>query len=166
MTTAGDGSGVGSGVGRGVGRGTGGGVGSGLSGANEKPDGVDEALAALGAQLDASIADLESARERVRELQQLRVEGMSWRKIVPREKRPLIVESVTRALDGLGAVGGRFRREEAVALHDEGETIAGIGRLFGVSRQRVSAYLQEHVQLGAARPAGDGAAATTGPPRS
>ena len=28
-----------------------------------------------------------------------------------------------------------------------GETIAGIGRLFGVSRQRVSAYLQEHQQL-------------------
>ncbi|ANY08663.1 hypothetical protein AFB00_23050 [Pseudonocardia sp. HH130630-07] len=108
---------------------------------------VDAALAALGAQIEASITDLESARERVRELQQMREDGLTWQEIVPREKRPLIVETITRALDGLGAVGGRFRREEAVALHAEGETISGIGRLFGVSRQRVSAYLQEHQQL-------------------
>ncbi|MEV1293592.1 hypothetical protein [Pseudonocardia sp. NPDC049635] len=110
-------------------------------------DDADRALAALGAQIDASVADLQSARRRVRELQELRARGLGWREIVPREDRPLIVESITRALDGLGAIGGRFRREEAVALHAEGETIAGIGRLFGVSRQRVSAYLQEHVQL-------------------
>ncbi|MBC3191504.1 hypothetical protein H7X46_10565 [Pseudonocardia sp. C8] len=125
------------------------------AGARAAPGGADAALAALGAQLEASIADLESARERVRELQALRAEGLGWREIVPREKRPLIVESVTRALDGLGAVGGRFRREEAVALHDEGETIAGIGRLFGVSRQRVSSYLQEHVQVQGERAAGE-----------
>lgn len=135
-----------------------------MAGASGGPDDADRALAALSAQLEASIADLESARERVRELQELRAEGTSWRQIVPREKRPLIVESVTRALDGLGAVGGRFRREEAVALHDEGESIAGIGRLFGVSRQRVSAYLQEHVQVQAARAAEQSADAGAGPP--
>ncbi|GAA1858261.1 hypothetical protein GCM10009772_38040 [Pseudonocardia alni subsp. carboxydivorans] len=110
-------------------------------------DDADAALAALAAQLEASVAELSSARERVAELQELRSQGLSWRAIVPREARPLIVETLTRTLDGLGAVGGRFRREEAVALHAEGETIAGIGRLFGVSRQRVSAYLQEHQQL-------------------
>lgn len=110
-------------------------------------DDADAALAALAAQLEASVAELSSARERVAELQELRSQGLSWRAIVPREERPLIVETLTRTLDGLGAVGGRFRREEAVALHGEGETIAGIGRLFGVSRQRVSAYLQEHQQL-------------------
>ncbi len=110
-------------------------------------DDADAALAALAAQLEASVAELSSARERVAELQELRSQGLGWRAIVPREARPLIVETLTRTLDGLGAVGGRFRREEAVALHAEGETIAGIGRLFGVSRQRVSAYLQEHQQL-------------------
>lgn len=129
---------------------------------DDAADDADTALAALGAQLEASIADLESARRRVRELQELREDGLGWRDIVPREKRPLIVESVTRALDGLGAVGGRFRREEAVALHAEGETIAGIGRLFGVSRQRVSAYLQEHAQVEAAR-AGTEQQAEAGP---
>ncbi|WP_224386621.1 hypothetical protein [Pseudonocardia sp. ICBG1293] len=108
---------------------------------------ADAALATLAAQLETSIAELSSARARVAELQDLRAQGLSWRAIVPREERPLIVATLTRTLDGLGAVGGRFRREEAVALHGEGETIAGIGRLFGVSRQRVSAYLQEHQQL-------------------
>lgn len=110
------------------------------------PD-ADSALAELNAQLAASIADLELARERVRQLQGWRADGHGWREIVPQEERPLIVECVTRTLDGLGAVGGRFRREEAVALHAEGESIAGIGRLFGVSRQRVSAYLREHDRL-------------------
>ncbi|GAA1394527.1 hypothetical protein GCM10009613_42720 [Pseudonocardia kongjuensis] len=129
--------------------------GAGSAGNAESADDADRALAALGAQLDASVADLEFARRRVRELQELRARGLGWREIVPREERPLIVETVTRALDGLGAIGGRFRREEAVALHAEGETIAGIGRLFGVSRQRVSAYLQEHVQLQALRAAAE-----------
>ena len=137
MTTAGEGTGA---------------AGAGTHG----PDDADTALAALGAQLEVSIAELEAARERVRELQALRSEGFGWREVVPRENRPLVVESVTRTLDGLGAVGGRFRREEAVALHGEGETIAGIGRLFGVSRQRVSAYLQEHVQVQAAGASGQG----------
>ncbi|OLL71014.1 hypothetical protein Ae168Ps1_5517c [Pseudonocardia sp. Ae168_Ps1] len=136
------------------------GDGSGAAGAgdSDSADTADSALAALGAELDASIADLESARQRVLELQELRSRGLGWREIVPQENRPLIVESVTRALDGLGAVGGRFRREEAVALHGEGETIAGIGRLFGVSRQRVSAYLQEHAQVEAGRAAGQAGA--------
>ncbi|MEJ8277952.1 hypothetical protein [Pseudonocardia spirodelae] len=130
------------------------------------PDDADAALAALAAQLEDSIADLRSARERVAELQGLRADGLSWREIVPRETRPLIVETLTRALDGLGAVGGRFRREEAVALHGEGETIAGIGRLFGVSRQRVSAYLQEHQPAAVRAAAADHAAGgpASGPP--
>ena len=63
--------------------------------------------------------------------------------IVQREERPLVVEAVSRALDDLGAVGGRFRREEARALHDEDVSITRIGKLFGVSRQRVSAILSE-----------------------
>jgi hypothetical protein len=36
---------------------------------------------------------------------------------------------------------GRFRREEALALHREGVTITRIGRLFRISRQRASALV-------------------------
>ena len=71
--------------------------GAGSAGNAESADDADRALAALGAQLDASVADLEFARRRVRELQELRARGLGWREIVPREERPLIVEIVATA---------------------------------------------------------------------
>lgn len=101
------------------------------------------ALRELGSQLDRTLADLAEARRRVDQLERLRADGMSWHEIVTQEERPLVVEAVTRALDDLGSVGGRFRREEARALHREDVSITRIGKLFGVSRQRVSAILQE-----------------------
>jgi hypothetical protein len=99
------------------------------------------ALRELGEQLDRTLAELARARRRVADLERLRAEGTSWCAIVEREERPLVVEALTRALDDLGAAGGRFRREEALALHREDVSITRIGRLFGVSRQRVSAIL-------------------------
>lgn len=101
------------------------------------------ALRELGSQLDRTLADLTEARRRVDQLERLRTDGMSWHEIVTQEERPLVVEAVTRALDDLGSVGGRFRREEARALHREAVSITRIGKLFGVSRQRVSAILHE-----------------------
>jgi hypothetical protein len=100
-----------------------------------------EALRELGAQLDRTMVELSQARERIAELERLRVGGASWRSIVEREQRPLVVEALTRVLDDLGTVGGRFRREEARALRREDVSITRIGKLFGVSRQRVSAIL-------------------------
>lgn len=102
-----------------------------------------DALHALGVQLEQTIRDLQAAGERLDQLAQLRAAGRSWFDIVSREERPLIVETITRALDDLGAVGGRFRREEALALQREDVSINRIGRLFGVSRQRISALVSE-----------------------
>ncbi|GAA1865120.1 hypothetical protein GCM10009836_51760 [Pseudonocardia ailaonensis] len=106
-------------------------------------DPARSALRALDDQLARTIADLTRARERVVELEELRDAGRSWHEIVSHEERPLVVEAVTRALDDLGTVGGRFRRQEAMALQRESVSITRIGKLFGVSRQRVSAILQE-----------------------
>jgi hypothetical protein len=100
-----------------------------------------DALRELGDQLDRTLAELVRARERVAELERHRAAGVSWQTIVEREERPLVVEALTRALEDLGTAGGRFRREEARALHREDVSITRIGRLFGVSRQRVSAIL-------------------------
>jgi len=105
------------------------------------------ALLALDEQLERTIADLTAARERVVQLEKLREDGRTWHDIVSHEERPLVVEAVTRALDDLGTVGGRFRREEAMALQRESVSITRIGKLFGVSRQRVSAILQEGLRL-------------------
>jgi hypothetical protein len=107
-------------------------------------DGADQALDLLRDQLETTIRDLRRAADRVRELQHMRAAGESWRDIVTIEDRPLVVEYVTSALTDLGAVGGLFRRQQALALRREGVSINRIGQLFGVSRQRASVLVKSH----------------------
>lgn len=106
-------------------------------------DPAELALRELGAQLERTVAELRAAGERLELLAALRAEGRSWTDIVSNEDRPLIVETITRALDDLGAIGGRFRREEARALMREDVSISRVSQLFGVSRQRISALVRE-----------------------
>jgi DNA-directed RNA polymerase specialized sigma24 family protein len=89
----------------------------------------------------------EDILRRAGQIQAQRAEGRSWREVVASADEPLIVELVRRNLDALFDAGGRLRRAEAKALHDEGMTMEEIAKTFGVSRQRVSALLKE-------RPAG------------
>jgi hypothetical protein len=109
-------------------------------------DGVDHATVALrqlDQALEASIAELAAARARVETVLAARMSGKPWRDIVSSEQRPLVVESVTSVLDQLSAVGSRFRRAQAQALHREGLSMERVAALFGVTRQRVSALLRD-----------------------
>lgn len=108
---------------------------------NPSEDPAVRALHELREQLAVTITDLGAAADRLAELAELRAAAHPWSDIVLAEDRPLIVETITRALDDLGAVGSRFRREEALALHRECMSISQIGQLFGVSRQRISALI-------------------------
>lgn len=111
----------------------------------DQGDDAGHAVDELRAQLVVTIGELQSAADRLEHLVRLRAAGRSWTDIVSQEDRPLIVETITGALDALGAVGGRFRREEALALRREGLSITRIGQLFGVSRQRISVLVREHL---------------------
>jgi hypothetical protein len=71
-----------------------------------------------------------------------RMAAQSWRSIVESEPRPLVVETLTVALERLSGCGSKFRRAEAAALHRDGMSIEVIASLFGVTRQRVSALLR------------------------
>jgi hypothetical protein len=109
-------------------------------------DGSDHATVALrelDAALLASIAELTAARAKVEMVLAARIAGRAWREIVSVEERPLVVESVTAVLDRLSAVGSRFRRAQARALHREGLSMERVAALFGVTRQRVSALLRD-----------------------
>jgi hypothetical protein len=106
-------------------------------------DAAVQALRALVAQLERIVTELQAVTERADQLISQRAAGWSWREIVDGEQRPLIIETITRALDDLGEAGSRFRREEALALRREQISITRISKLFGVSRQRVSTLLQE-----------------------
>jgi hypothetical protein len=104
-------------------------------------DGAVRALLALRAGLERTIGELSGASVRADQLIDLRRRGHSWVGIVSTEQAPLIVETLTSALEDLGELGSRFRREEALALQREGVNITRIGRLFRVSRQRASALV-------------------------
>ena len=100
------------------------------------------AIEELSAQIRRSIVDLQTADERLTHLAELRARGQSWLDIVSNESRPLVVETITHVLENLGETGGRFRREEALALQRENVSTYRIGQLFGVSRQRISALVR------------------------
>lgn len=102
-----------------------------------------DALRVLDAAMEQTIAELSTARERVGRLFAERTAGHSWHHIVQGEGPPLVVETVTAALDRLSSAGSRFRRAQARALHQGGLSMDKVAGLFGVTRQRVSALLRE-----------------------
>lgn len=104
---------------------------------------ADHALHDLGTQLEQTIVHMRAAGERIDQLTRLRAAGRPWFDIVSRERRPLLVEMITQALDDLGTIGGRFRREQARALQREQVSITRISQLYGVSRQRVSILVRD-----------------------
>lgn len=93
--------------------------------------------------IDSAVDELRLARVRAEHLLVERRGGRSWLDIVSSETRPLIVEQLSSAFATLAAAGSSWRREEAAALRREDVSINRIAALFGVTRQRISALLQE-----------------------
>jgi hypothetical protein len=103
----------------------------------------DEALAALG-DIEAALRDnmrrAEWALRRAEDVRRKRAAGMSYLELAA-EGEPLIVTVVTENLQALIDAGSKLRRAHARALYAEGATLKEIGKLFGVSHQRVSALI-------------------------
>jgi DNA-directed RNA polymerase sigma subunit (sigma70/sigma32) len=102
-----------------------------------------EALRQLDQALDRNIARAHRMKRRIAELEDACMTGRPIKEIVPEEETPLIVQLLTESTEALQEHGSRVRRTEARALHREGMTMDQIARLFGVTRQRVSALLRE-----------------------
>jgi DNA-directed RNA polymerase sigma subunit (sigma70/sigma32) len=105
--------------------------------------GFMKALEDLDGALDQTIEMAERMKRRIRDIRRARDEGRALRDIVPHEATPLIVQLLTESTNLLHSYGNRVRRTEARALHREGMTMEEIAKLFGVTRQRVSALLRE-----------------------
>lgn len=102
-----------------------------------------DALNDLDGALDAGLEMTQRMKRRIDEIRTAYAEGRQLREIVPKEEAPLLVQLLTRSTELLHSYGNRVRRTEAKALHDEGMTMDEIARLFGVTRQRISALLRE-----------------------
>ena len=110
---------------------------------SRETDAFMQALDDLDQALDQTLERTERMKSRIEEIRAVRADGRPLREIVPFEKSPLIVQLITETTNLLHSYGNRVRRTEARALHREGMTMDEIAKLFGVTRQRVSALLRE-----------------------
>ena len=92
---------------------------------------------------DANIERANLIKKRIDDLRSQVASGVSVAQALATEPTPLIVELITENISSLQEVGARLRWSEAALLREEGMTAADIARLFGVSRQRVSALLNK-----------------------
>ena len=110
--------------------------------ADRTEDEVVDALDRAAQALDDNRTRINLALERIAEIVELRLSGMTYAEIAQREQRPFLVELLTMNLAALQGAGNMLRTVTARALRDEGLTMDRIAELFGVSRQRVSALLR------------------------
>lgn len=106
------------------------------------PESADRALEELSAAVLQAQRTLDVVLERAAVLRAGRAAGRAYADLVDEAARPLVVELITDVLDDLARAGAAFRRNEARALHEGGLSHEAIARLFGVTRQRVSALLK------------------------
>jgi len=101
------------------------------------------ALEELDRALDDSLEMATRMKQRIKQIRAGQLAGRPLREIIPGEEAPLLVQLLTANTNLLHSYGTRVRRTEARALHGEGMTMDEIAKLFGVTRQRVSALLRE-----------------------
>lgn len=107
----------------------------------EQPDSLAAFVAAtedLLAVLDQLSAERRPLARRAQQVRKQLASGRSLTDVVQAEEPPLIVATLRESTARFTEAFSRFQRAEARALHDEGMSMERIGRLFGVSRQRVA----------------------------
>ena len=102
-----------------------------------------EALDGLDRALDEHLEMIERMKRRIEDLRHATADGRPLHETVPAEETPVLVQLLTESTNLLQGYGNRVRRTEARALHSEGMTMEEIAKLFGVTRQRVSALLRD-----------------------
>jgi DNA-directed RNA polymerase sigma subunit (sigma70/sigma32) len=102
-----------------------------------------DALDDLDHALDRTLDMASRMKERIEVLRGAIVAGRPLHEVVPAHTTPLLPQLLTESTNLLHTYGTRVRRMEARALHCEGLTMEEIAKLFGVTRQRVSALLHD-----------------------
>lgn len=102
-----------------------------------------DALVELDEALDLNLERATQMKARIAEIREALQAGRPLREIVPEEEGPVLVKLLSLSAENLSAYGSRVRRSEARTLYEEGLTMEQIARLFGVTRQRVSALLRD-----------------------
>ncbi|MDQ1699556.1 MAG: hypothetical protein QOG34_1419 [Frankiaceae bacterium] len=105
-------------------------------------DPVLDALDGILAAARDNIVSWVGVMERVEEIREQRRQGIAYTEMKIEGSTPPIIDTVARNQERLGTAAATLRRSLAHALFAEGMSHADIGRIFGVSRQRVGMLLR------------------------
>lgn len=108
----------------------------------ENDQAMARALDEVAESADETALDQQRLARRARSMNRQRGSGSSWVQILERERQPGLIALMERSARRLQEVSGRFRPVLGRALVAEGLSTRQIARLFGVTRQRISAMLK------------------------
>jgi DNA-directed RNA polymerase specialized sigma24 family protein len=95
----------------------------------------------LATCLKAASEELGVLAARAREVGEQVSAGRPLADVIGAEPRPLVIARLATLLDDVADAGAAARRAEAAQLQAEGLSQGQIAKIFGVTRQRVSALL-------------------------
>jgi len=110
------------------------------------PTALDSFLATLDALEEGAARNAQRSRDiqhRIAAYRRQIERGRDLTAITADEPRPRLVELLTANKETLETTGAQVRATQARALRAEGRTLDEIGAFFGVTRQRISALLQQ-----------------------
>ena len=103
---------------------------------------ADEALQEVQAMLDDIDRQRRVLGRRLARIREGRSAGDTWHDILA-EEEVSTVEVLSVLLSDISKASGTFRRALTAELREEGISIPGIARLYGVTHQRVSNLLRQ-----------------------
>lgn len=99
------------------------------------------ALDEVAEAADETALDQQRLARRARNMSRLRRSGSPWLEILQRERQPGLLALMASSARRLHEMSGRFRPVLGQALANEGLSTRQIAKIFGVTRQRISAML-------------------------
>jgi hypothetical protein len=106
------------------------------------PDAVLAALADAAAVLDRLVRSAAEMIDNADAVVALRRNGRAWTDVLAAEEARRLTATLAESAAAVGHANSEVRRAAVVALYSSGLSMQAIGRLLGVSRQRVAVVLR------------------------
>lgn len=106
------------------------------------PDTVLAALADAAAVLDRLVRSAAEMIDNADAVVSLRRKGRAWTDVLATEEARRLTATLAESAAAVGRANSEVRRAAVVALYSSGLSMQAIGRLLGVSRQRVAVVLR------------------------
>jgi hypothetical protein len=106
------------------------------------PDPVLAALREMVAALEEVVRTADDMTDRAEALAALRRQGRSWDELLFTDEAQRLTALLAGGAEGVGRANSVVRRAQAAVLYGSGLSMEKIGKLLGISRQRVAILLK------------------------